>query len=312
MKLGIIIRIVALLVLTPGLCRGTLFQGIVFTEDGTIETGYNGPISVEGFARVTMTGGNSDDVRVEEYGTLDVMGGTLRVRHRGVTDRGTMNLLGGSLRDIGVSDRATFNIEGGLFQGQMESFDSSVININGGEVQEADLRARDSTTINIYGGNTTWNRAELWDYSLLNVYGGVWEGGASVWQFSTVNIYGGLWEGGIGASQFSTVNIYGGDMTLGRGRIRITDSARANVYYSSIIYKPDTHHVFVLGYRLLDGSEFMLDQFTRTEIEQMNFIPEPATLLLFGLGGLLLRKRRLDADGRLKLHLSLEKEQKKQ
>ena len=287
MKLGIILRILALLGLTPTLCRGTLF-----TEDGTIGPGYDGPVSLGSFATVTVTGGNLYDVRIQDYGTLDFMGGTLHGGRHGieVVNRGTMNLLGSSLTGIRLRDSATFNIEGGLFQGQMEADGSSIININDGQVQDGDLEAMEYTIINIYGGSTTWSSAHLRNYSTLNVYGGLWEGNTGVSDYSTLNIYGGVWDGGLSLNEFATVNIYGGDIAFGWLGIDFGGSATTNVCYSSIIY--DTRLGIVSGYHLLDGSEFMLNQFTWAEINQMNFIPEPATLLMLALGAILLRTRK--------------------
>ena len=83
------------------------------------------------------------------------------------------------------------------------------------------------------------------------------------------------------------LNIYGGGVTFQNG-FNLRDDAQINVYYSDIIYHE--YDPFIIGYQLLDGSEFMLDQFSPSEIDQISFVPEPATLFLLGLGAIALRK----------------------
>jgi len=92
-----------------------------------------------------------------------------------------------------------------------------------------------------------------------------------------------LWaEGG------SIVNIYGGDL----GDLWATDNS------SVILYAYDVTHTTKGGYwddgqvygkYYLDDSPFSFDLY-RDAYSHITIIPEPATILLFGLGGLMLRK----------------------
>ena len=121
---------------------------------------------------------------------------------------------------------------------------------------------------------------------------------------------------------FSTLNYYGGEMSA----FIIYDDALATFSGGSVNYMssyqfawrwegtcpsvlvPNPHITFVcdvdsvdltgnlLTGNWLDGSGFSVTLVDQTGYDSVysniNFIPEPATLLLFGVGGLILRKRR--------------------
>ena len=110
---------------------------------------------------------------------------------------------------------------------------------------------------------------------------------------------------------FSIMNFYDGEM----GSFRIIDDATATFsggridYISSyqdsditkhITFVADVDSIDLTGNLLtgnwLDGSGFSVTLLDQTGYDpvysNINFVPEPATLALFGLGGLLLRKKR--------------------
>jgi len=116
---------------------------------------------------------------------------------------------------------------------------------------------------------------------------------------------------GLSLDDFSILNYYDGEM----GSFRIIDDATATFsggsinYISSyqdsdstkhITFIADLESIFFVGNLLtgnwLDGSGFsvtLLDQTGYDSVySNINFIPEPATVALFGLGGLLLRRRK--------------------
>ncbi|MHC4757695.1 MAG: PEP-CTERM sorting domain-containing protein [Planctomycetota bacterium] len=116
---------------------------------------------------------------------------------------------------------------------------------------------------------------------------------------------------GLNLDDSSTMDYYGGETNL----FRIIDNARATFSGGSINYISSyqdsdlTKHITfiadldsigfdgsVLTGNWLDGSSFSVtlqDQAGYDSVySNINFIPEPATLALFGLGGLLLRKKK--------------------
>ncbi|HBG77314.1 MAG TPA: hypothetical protein DDW84_00500 [Phycisphaerales bacterium] len=280
-----------LVLLIPALC-----QAMTFTDDGTIGPGYNESTEIRNLATVGMTGGNSSNVWIRDYGTMNFSGGT--VSHVRVENVGTMNLLSSSFRDIELRNSANFNIDGGQFEGRIATWDSSTININSGYVQQGWLESVNYTVANFYGGDTAWNFLTLRDYAIANIRGGnIHFTSFDLHGFASLNVFGGQIALDIPVSLFLrdsvTLNIYGGGSAILSNGFYLEDNSQINVYYSSIIYnEPGKCGPPILGYRLIDGSGFLLNQFTQTEISQINFIPEPMSLLLFGFGLLALRKSK--------------------
>jgi hypothetical protein len=154
-----------------------------------------------------------------------------------------------------MSGSGTFNINDGIFEGSIFG-DGNQISINDGTVNVMPSIITNYTITDIYHGNVTFLDDILFDrWAVLNIYGG------------SVTFNG---------------NSFG-------NAFRLSPWAAFNVYYSDIIYGGSGAEI--VGYHLLDGNEFMLNQFAQDEIDRINFVPEPATLLLLGTGGLLLRKR---------------------
>ena len=143
-------------------------------------------------------------------------------------------------------DHTTVDMFGGSIAGTL-SYDSSTVNIHGGDVWWG-LATHDSSTLNIHGGTITCQSLIISDSSTLNIYGGDFSCGNSP-----------------GFSESSTVNIYG--------------------------YGFDYDGAYILTGFLSDGSSFIINECFPSDYAHINLIviPEPATMLLFALGGLMLR-----------------------
>lgn len=91
-------------------------------------------------------------------------------------------------------DNTTVDMFGGSVA-SLRTYDSSIVNINTGEVW-ASIATNNLSTVNIYGGTVTLDSLIVWDSATLNIYGG---------NFSSSNapVF----------SESSTVNIYGYDFT---------------------------------------------------------------------------------------------------
>jgi len=140
----------------------------------------------------------------------------------------------------------------------------------------------------------------LWDYSFARI-----EGTSPLQQG-----FGGIWT--LGVTGYSHLEFYGGEVhefsigsyataMLAGGRIDIISSTQ-NAYWNphieivcdidSVHYDPVTK---MLTGNWLDGTAFstqLIDvEWASPTIENIFFTPEPATLLLLGLGSVLLRRR---------------------
>ncbi len=250
MKLGIILGILVLAVLTPGVCQAVIVD--YFYTDGTIEDG-----------------DVYDIVRVENDATVDVLGGVVSQLYGG--DSSTINFYAGSVGSVSIQNTSVFNLEGSL--SSWVDMSSGTFNINGGIFEDEILATRGR--ININDGIADFTDSVITNFTIMDIYGGV------------VSFDGMLFD------RYAVLNIYGGEVTFQRSAwgnaFRLSNGA-FNVYYSDIVYEGTGGEIS--GYRLRDGNLFMLDQFTEYEIGRITFVPEPGTLVMLALGGILLRIRK--------------------
>ena len=116
---------------------------------------------------------------------------------------------------------------------------------------------------------------------------------------------------GLDLTDASTMNFYDGEMNLFRimndatvtfsgGRIDYINSYQDSDFFKHITFVCDIDTIDVTGNILtgdwLDGSSFSVTLSDQTGYDtvysNINFVPEPATLALLGIGGLLLRKKQ--------------------
>jgi hypothetical protein len=108
---------------------------------------------------------------------------------------------------------------------------------------------------------------------------------------SIVNIYGGEIPHVLHASDSATLNLYGGTITVISG-LSAFESSTVNIYGYGFELTGSGSSRYLSGF-WLDGTPFN-DIWLRglETYDHVNLIPEPATVLLFALGGLMLRRTK--------------------
>lgn len=89
----------------------------------------------------------------------------------------------------------------------------------------------------------------------------------------------------------TTIDIYAGSL----GALGVVDDGSVQLYAYDVIYYPTGggyDRGWVEGKYLLNDLAFSFDLDDLSTFSHISVVPEPTTLLLMGLGGLLLRKRR--------------------
>jgi len=175
-------------------------------------------------------------------------------------DNTIVDMLGGQIDSLFTSNISSFNILGGEVGGESGIIDiekSSTLNVFGGVLDIGTFVPREGSYTMISGGDITVGRMKLYGDATVDIRGGEL-------QLDSIDMVDVFYE-------LPTINVYGYGFNYnptggfqGRG--------------------------ILTGY-LLDGNFFSIDQLSESELQRFNLIPEPATLLLLGLGGLLLRKR---------------------
>lgn len=135
--------------------------------------------------------------------------------------------------------------------------------------------------------------AEVWviNDAVLDVLAGSM-GKLELKNYATSNIYGGEIQNMLAIQGNSTANIHGGLFNL----FAAGDNALAYLYAYDVIYHPTggtTNDGWLEGRFYSNDTYFSFSFYTGSSHEHLNVVPEPATLMLFSLSGLLLKKNRI-------------------
>ena len=168
----------------------------------------------------------------------------------------------------------TLSVQSGDSYAHTYIWNDAELDMTGGSLQSLDML--NSSTADISGGNITE--------------------GVYAWDNSTVDISDGFIGWNLDASDLSVVNLYGGVIT---DWLYATDSSVVNIFGYGFNYDSeagDWNGGQLTGF-WLDDSPFTIDLLDNIDIDStyndhVNLVPEPGSLLLIGVGGLFLRRKR--------------------
>jgi len=233
-----------------------------------------------------------------------IIADTVRVDEEAMLMYTTVNLLdGGRIRDnLEAFEDSVINILGGSIDNRFFSSDYSQVNISGGSIG-MHIASGDFSQVNISGGSIN-HCFESYSYSNVGISGGEIGDRLFSYGFSRVTISGGAIGDALIAMDFSQVDISGG--AIG-GLLDLHDRSVIQIFGSdfavdgqSVDYGELTS---ILGgycgdepWRRLTGTlasgEPINNDFRIGHYGSIVLIPEPATIVLLGLGALALSKRR--------------------
>ena len=239
---------------TANISGGTIDN--IYTHNNSIANISNGTIGdlfTRNDSTVNIHGSIISRVEAEYNSTINIFNGGLT--NLVADNDSTVNISGGVLTRLYTNENSEINISNGIL-GMITTYNNSTVEFSGGSVTKS-FSVQDSSTLNITGGvlHNLYPR----NHSIVNISGG------------TVDWF--------EAHDSGTTILSGYDFELSKGLSWDVDGQT------------------ILGSGLLTGKWFDDTSFTLSVVihdptATIMAIPEPATLLLLGLGGLVLRKRK--------------------
>ena len=203
-----------------------------------------------------------------------------------------INVLGGTITNLlGFNENSQAIISGGSIK-KLRAWDSSNITVSGGSI-DSYLYAHHNSQVNISDGSKGYLGA--FQDSKVNISGGSVVGQLIVDDNSTVNIIGGT----VGGILYTYLNgiIYLNGTGFAVNATPLVNGAKLSEFGTLIENGDLDYYTGTITGTLADGVDLdntfeIYNTGTYEGIADIIIIPEPTTLLLFGLGGLALRKRK--------------------
>jgi hypothetical protein len=199
----------------------------------------------------------------------------------------TVNISGGSVGNdvmevIAAGDSSVINVSGGSINSPIRASDISIVNFSGGSMDlPCFLEANGHSIVNFSGGHVF--ALEASGHGHIEMTGGTVIAALSVADSGTMDIHGGFLRGfpeepsfELSACNHGWVAFYGYDFVLGEGLSRDGDRILGTGYLSGEWW---------------NGTPWTVDIFCNAPTATI-LIPEPATSALFGLGCLMMVRRR--------------------
>ncbi len=236
------------------------------------------PNNLSGYERsmINVLGGIIDQFYSYDSSRVSISGGSIDSLNS--RDSSGVNISGGSIRYFQSSAFSFVKISGGSVD-NLISRSSSSVKISGGSVSW--LGSTGSSQVYISGGSINWlrsydsSRVDIFDGSINAIYS---------YDSSRVNITGGSIGGDLKLQEQSQIQIFGFDFTVNGSPFGYGELT--SIFGGYPKYEPPRH----LTGTLLSGEPIDKDFYIGNNA-RIILIPEPATILLLGLGGLMLRKR---------------------
>ena len=240
------------------------------------------------------------------------VGDSVRVRNSTSDVPTTVNLLpNGSATWMDVWDTSQINITGGSIFAQLFVHDDSIVTFSSGVIGNAfEVMGNSQTTItggsiganfqsNDYAEASISNTSigyemSIQDYSRISIDTTTVYDIVNTWHNSSLDIFGGDMLDNVVARNNSSIDITGGNLY---GIIDCYDDAVITLYGSNFNfpYGTITNSTGILTGTLSNG-DLIDNRFYVHDNASIVLVPEPATLLLLGLGGILLRRAKRNED----------------
>jgi hypothetical protein len=211
----------------------------------------------------------------------NISGGSVESRLNAY-DNSRVTMSGGHVGDLGSFDNSQVIMSGGSVN-SLYAYDHSLVEISGGSVRFSDLYAYGGSRVTISGGSLDIC-LNSFDSSRVIMLGGSVIDDLNIRGASQITLSGGTIGRNFNLEANANLTIYGSDFAIDGSPVGFVEIA-------SILGGQRT----LEPYRRLTGTlangDIINNEFRIGEYASITLIPEPASLLLLGLGGLLIRKR---------------------